>query len=87
MKLFTTKESKKFSPEYGWLRVIKFYFLGFHYLTEHHEIEISENLEEKAMMSLKYDRQVSYSEMSANLPELSNENFNKFQSEIYQTRF
>lgn len=87
MKLFTKEESKKFSPEYGWLRVIQFYCLGFQYWTEHHKIEIPDNIEETALFQIIAERQVSYSEMSANLPELSNENFNKFQSEIYQTRF
>lgn len=87
MKMITTKESKKWSPEFGWLKVIEFKIFGFKFWTEHHGIEVSDNAEEIAISQIMAERQVSFSEMSANLPELSNEKFNSFQKEIYPTRF
>lgn len=35
-KLITTKETKKFSNEYGWLRVITYYFLNVRFWSEHY---------------------------------------------------
>lgn len=58
MKLITKKTSKKFSPEFGWLKVVEFKFLGFKFWTEHHLIDdivptnekhTSHDLEEMAM--------------------------------------
>ncbi len=103
MKILTTKTVKKFSPEYGWIDQVQFYtpeinllifkIRPFHFWSENHKSAPIEDdvpmLEYRAMRSLKSDnyRQVSFSEMSANLPELSNEEFNKFQKSIYPTIF
>lgn len=92
MKIITTKTVKKFSPEYGWIDQVQFRLFGWHFWSENHKAAPVEDdvpmLEYRAMRSLKSDkyRQVSFSEMSANLPELSNEEFEKFQKSIYPTR-
>ena len=89
MKILTTKTVKKFSPEYGWIDQVQFRLFGFHFWTENYKSAPIEDdvptLEYRAMRSLKSDnyRQVlSFSEMSANLPELSNEEFDKFQKQL-----
>lgn len=91
MKIITTK-SKVYKAKSGdTIKEIRFMILGFHFWTEKHFIEPSDEsvatIEYRAMMSLKAERQVSFSEMSANLPDLSNEEFDKFQQSVYPTRF
>lgn len=103
MKIITTKTVKKHSPEWGWIDQVQFYtpeinllifkIRPFHFWSENHNAqkitESVESLEYRAMMSIKADnyRQVSFSEMSANLPDLSTAEFDKFQQSIYPTRF
>jgi len=95
MKILTTKTVKKFSPEWGWIDQVQFRLFGFHFWTENHKSEPIQDdvktLEFRAMQSLKSDnyRQVSFSEMSANLPDLNQSQFENFQNEVaqFQTRF
>ena len=76
--------------EYGFVDQTKFYLFGIRglcFLTQNNPVTIPDNIEEIALCQIIAERQVSFSEMSANLPELSNEKFNSFQKEIYPTRF
>lgn len=76
--------------EYGFVDQNKFYLFGKRrlcFLTQNNPLTIPENIEEIALCQIIAERQVSLSEMSANLPELSNVQFDKFQNEIYPTRF
>ena len=82
MKIFTQKSAKKFSPEFGPIKQIKYFIFGFHYWTVYNPIEIPDNLEETALCQIIAERQVSYSEMTANLPELSNLHFDNFQNHM-----
>ena len=82
MKIFTQKSANKFSPEFGPIKQIKYFIFGFHYWTVYNPIEIPDNLEETALCQIIAERQVSYSEMTANLPDLSNSQFDKFQNEM-----
>jgi len=79
-----TTKTKKFMPEYGWIEQVRFYLFGFHVWTENHPLEIPEDVEPMAIYQLKRERQVSYSEMSANMPELTNAEFDKFQKQLLQ---
>ena len=76
--------------EYGFVDQTKFYLFGKRglcFLIQNNPVTIPENIEEMALCQIIAERQVSLSEMSANLPELSNVQFDKFKNEIYQTRF
>ena len=42
MKFIKTKKQKKYTSEYGWLEIVKFYFLGIHFLTEINKIKLNE---------------------------------------------
>ena len=42
MKIIKIKKSKKFSQEFGWLEIVKFYFFGIHFLTEINKIKLNE---------------------------------------------
>ena len=42
MKIIKIKKSKKFSKEFGWLEIVKFYFFGIHFLTEQNKIYFDE---------------------------------------------
>lgn len=42
MKIIKIKKSKKYSPEFGWLEIVKVYFLGIHFLTEQNKIYFDE---------------------------------------------
>lgn len=75
--------------EYGWIEQTKFYLFGkrglcFMVVNDPVEIETDNSernlrdLEEMAMAQILAERQ---------LPHLDNENFDKFQSEIFPTRF
>lgn len=76
--------------EYGMVDQFKFYLFGRRGLciwTENHKVQTAEDIEQTALCQIYAERQVSYSEMTANLPELSNKEFDQFQNEIYPTRF
>lgn len=82
--------TQRLKSNYGLIDQRKFYLFGKRglcFLTQNNPVTIPDNIEEMAMCQIFAERQVSLSEMSANLPELSNANFDKFQQEIYQTRF
>ena len=75
--------------EYGWIEQTKFYLFGKRglcFCTENNPIEVETNnsdielreLEKRAMADILAERP---------LPHLDNENFDKFQSEIFPTRF
>lgn len=81
---------KVFLKEYGWVEQTKHYLFGKRglcFLTENHPAYIPDNVEETAICQIIAERQVSYSEMTANLPDLCNAQFERFQNEIYPTRF
>lgn len=44
MKALTTTSRKVYHSEFGWLKQIKFFLFGFHFLTENHPIQ--EQIEE-----------------------------------------
>ena len=46
MKLFTRKTAVKFSPEFGKINQVAYYFLGVKFWTENYLIEIEEKPEE-----------------------------------------
>lgn len=50
--------------------------------TVNNPVTISENLEEIALCQILAERQVSYSELTANMPELSNIQFDNFQNHM-----
>lgn len=81
---------KVYLKEYGWVNQTKRYLFGKRglcFLTENHPVQIPDNVEETALCQIIAGRQVSHSEMTANLPEICNAQFDKFQNEIYPTRF
>lgn len=76
--------------EYGLCKQTKRYLFGIRGLcfsTENQKIHIADDIEQTVFCQIYAERLVSYSEMTANLPELSNKEFDQFQNEIYPTRF
>ena len=76
--------------EYGFVDQTKFYLFGKRglcFLTQNNPVTIPDNIEEMTLCQIIAERQVSHSEMTANLPEICNAQFDKFQNEIYPTRF
>ncbi len=75
--------------EYGFRDQRKFYLFGkrgLGIILGNDPVTIPDNIEEMALCQIIAERQVSFSEMSANMPQLSNAQFDRFQSEIYPTR-
>ena len=81
--------SQRLKSNHGLIDQRKSYLFGKRGLclwTANNPVTIPDNLEEKALCQIIAERQVSYSEMTANLPELSptmsNLEFDKFQYQI-----
>ena len=96
MKLFKklpTVTKHIYTAEFGWVESVisSMYILGIKFSwKENHPMPIDkqeESLEHKLKSNDEAVRHVSYSEMAANMPMLSNEAFDKFQQSIYPTRF
>lgn len=82
--------TQRLKSNYGLIEQRKAYLFGRRglcFLTQNNPVTIPDNIEELALCQIIAERQVLHSEMTTNLPELSNANFDKFQQEIYQTRF
>ena len=82
--------TQRLKSNYGLIDQRKAYLFGKRglcFLTQNNPVTIPDNIEELALCQIIAERQVSFSEMTANLPELSNEKFNSFQKEICPTRF
>lgn len=82
--------TQRLKSNYGLIDQRKAYLFGIRvlcFLTQNNTVTIPDNIEEMAMCQIFAERQVAYSEITANLPELSNANFDNFQKEIYPTRF
>ena len=82
--------TQRLKSNYGLIDQRKAYLFGKRglcFFTQNNPVTIPDNIEEIALCQIIAERQVLHSEMTANLPELSNANFDQFQQEIYQTRF
>ncbi len=82
--------TQRLKSNYGLIDQRKAYLFGIRGLgiiLGNNRVTIPDNIEEFALCQIFAERQVSFSEMSANLPELSNVQFDQFQQEIYPTRF
>jgi len=82
--------TQRLKSNYGLIDQRKAYLFGIRglcFLTQNNPVTIPDNIEEMALCQIIAERQVSFSEMSANLPYLSNKQFDQFQQEIHPTRF
>ena len=79
--------TQRLKSNYGLIDQRKAYLFGIRglcFLTQNNIVTIPDNIEEMALCQIIAERQVSFSEMSANLPELSNKQFDKFQQQLLQ---
>lgn len=77
--------TQRLKSNYGLIDQKKAYLFGRRglcFLTQNNRVTIPDNIEELSLCQIIAERQVSFSEMSANLPYLSNKQFDQFQQEI-----
>ena len=84
MKLFTRKTAVKFSPEFGKINQVTFYFFGLKFWTENYLIEI-EPIKEEPKYSYDIEEMTGYMEwrQKMHLMQLDDDTF----SQILHSRF
>ena len=79
--------TQRLKSNYGLIDQRKAYLFGKRglcFLTQNNPVTIPDNIEEMALCQIIAERQVSHSEMTANLPEICNAQFDKFQQQLLQ---